>query len=246
MRLSLCTNEQRGELLWALYEYSNEGKRPSTDDAVVYAMFDVMSKAVDRARASYENRSAAGRENNAKRSDRSSNDLPNTNEHSTNGLPNDHQRVTNAPKNALVTCDTADDGTQDDYQQSTNELPNTYQQTVTSNSYLGTTNMEQETQRTVPGGKPPARNAFVPPTVDEIAEHCRQRGNNIDAETFHAYYAASGWVLNGGKKMKDWKSSIITWEKRDKSLGNAASKKPTSQPMYSPMMTRVEELLNDD
>ena len=84
MRLSLCTNEQRGALLWALYEYSNEGKSPTTDDAVVYAMFDVMSKALDRARKSYENRSVSGKENNAKRSDRSTNSLPTVYQTSTN------------------------------------------------------------------------------------------------------------------------------------------------------------------
>lgn len=66
------------------------------------------------------------------------------------------------------------------------------------------------------GGKPPAHAKFVPPTVDEVDKHCRERGNNIDAEYFCAYYEARGWELGKGKKMKDWKSAIITWEKRDK------------------------------
>lgn len=66
------------------------------------------------------------------------------------------------------------------------------------------------------GGKPPARAKFVPPTVDEVDKHCRERGNNIDAEYFCAYYEARGWELGKGKKMKDWKSAIITWEKREK------------------------------
>ena len=109
-------------------------------------------------------------------------------------------------------------------------------------------NQEREEEKSTgePGGKPPARARFVPPTIDEVDKHCRERGNNIDAEYFCAYYDARGWELTKGKKMTSWKSCIVTWEKRDKSTGNAASKKPASQPLYSPMMTRVEELLNDD
>ena len=117
---------------------------------------------------------------------------------------------------------------------------------VTSNLYPVTTNNEEEKSTGELGGKPPARAKFVPPTIDEVDKHCRERGNNIDAEQFWAYYDARGWELSKGKKMTSWKSCIVTWEKRDKSTVNAASKKPASQPMYSPMMTRVEELLNDD
>ena len=65
-------------------------------------------------------------------------------------------------------------------------------------------------------GKPTARKVFEAPTVDEVAAYCKERLNNIDAEYFCAYYEARGWELGKGKKMKDWKSAIITWEKRDK------------------------------
>lgn len=58
-------------------------------------------------------------------------------------------------------------------------------------------------------------NRFAPPTIEEVKEYCKERNNNIDAEYFIAYYTARDWVLSNGKKMKDWKSSIITWEKRD-------------------------------
>ena len=54
---------------------------------------------------------------------------------------------------------------------------------------------------------------FVPPTVEEVAEYCRQRQNGIDAEEFVAAYQQSGWRLKGGSPMKDWKSAVITWEK---------------------------------
>ena len=62
---------------------------------------------------------------------------------------------------------------------------------------------------------------FVPPTVEEVAEYCRQRQNGIDAEEFVAAYQQSGWRLKGGSPMKDWKSAVITWEKyRKRNISN--------------------------
>ena len=54
---------------------------------------------------------------------------------------------------------------------------------------------------------------FTPPTVDEVAEYCRERGNNIDAAHFVDYYSARGWELSKGRKLKDWKAAVRTWER---------------------------------
>jgi hypothetical protein len=62
---------------------------------------------------------------------------------------------------------------------------------------------------------PPTK--FVKPTVEDVAEYCRERKNNIDAEMFVAHYAANGWKLANGNKLNDWKSAVITWEKRNDS-----------------------------
>lgn len=58
------------------------------------------------------------------------------------------------------------------------------------------------------------RKRFTPPTVDEVAAYCGERNNRIDPQTFVDFYASKGWVV-GKSKMKDWKASIRTWEKRD-------------------------------
>jgi hypothetical protein len=62
---------------------------------------------------------------------------------------------------------------------------------------------------------PPTK--FVKPTVEDVAEYCRERKNSIDAEMFVAHYAANGWKLANGNKLNDWKSAVITWEKRNDS-----------------------------
>lgn len=59
------------------------------------------------------------------------------------------------------------------------------------------------------------RKRFRKPSVEEVAEYCRERGNAIDAQTFVDYYETNGWTIGkGGKKMQDWKAAVRTWENR--------------------------------
>lgn len=69
---------------------------------------------------------------------------------------------------------------------------------------------------------PPSK--FQPPSVDEVADYCKERGNGIDAEAFVAWGKTNGWKLSNGNPMKDWRSSIITWEKRDKKDGKTSAR----------------------
>ena len=54
---------------------------------------------------------------------------------------------------------------------------------------------------------------FKKPTIEEIESYCRERNNNIDANAFYDYYESKGWMV-GKNKMKDWKASVRTWERR--------------------------------
>ncbi len=53
---------------------------------------------------------------------------------------------------------------------------------------------------------------FVPPSVEEVREYCKERNNNIDPQEFVDFYSSKGWMI-GKNKMKDWKACIRTWEK---------------------------------
>ena len=55
---------------------------------------------------------------------------------------------------------------------------------------------------------------FTPPTVEEVAAYCRERGNSVDAERFCSFYQSNGWKV-GKNTMQDWKAAVRTWEKRD-------------------------------
>jgi hypothetical protein len=39
-------------------------------------------------------------------------------------------------------------------------------------------------------------------------------GSKVDAESFVAFYESKDWMI-GKNKMKNWKSAIVTWEKRN-------------------------------
>ena len=67
-----------------------------------------------------------------------------------------------------------------------------------------------------PGNEEPVkRTIFRPPTVDEVAAYCAERGNNVDAHAWWDFYQSKGWMV-GKNKMKDWKAAVRTWEQRHK------------------------------
>ena len=80
---------------------------------------------------------------------------------------------------------------------------------------------------------------FVKPTLSEIEQYCIERNNNIDAEYFMDFQEARGWVLSNGKKMKDWKATIRTWEK------NNFNRKPVNKNSKEDAINVVKELINE-
>jgi len=69
---------------------------------------------------------------------------------------------------------------------------------------------------------------FVPPTVDEVAEYCRKRGNNVDAQTFVDFYQAKGWLI-GKNHIKDWEACVRTWERNNRGNSLPTSKRVSAQ-----------------
>jgi hypothetical protein len=61
---------------------------------------------------------------------------------------------------------------------------------------------------------------FVPPTLDQVQQYCRERGRGVDAERFVDFYQAKGWMV-GSNKMKDWKAAVRTWEKSQPEIKRA-------------------------
>ena len=75
--------------------------------------------------------------------------------------------------------------------------------------------VQEQIQRQV---KKSESKAFRAPSVDEVRAYCSERGNDVDAEHFVAYYQSNGWKV-GRNPMKDWKAAVRSWEKRDLERG---------------------------
>lgn len=61
-------------------------------------------------------------------------------------------------------------------------------------------------------GKNEKNKAFVPPTLTEVEEYCRQRNNGVDPKKFFDFFTAGDWIDSKGKPVRRWKQKIITWE----------------------------------
>jgi hypothetical protein len=69
-------------------------------------------------------------------------------------------------------------------------------------------------------------NKFIPPTVEEVKEYCKEHNYRIDPEMFVAYYESNGWIT-GKVKMKNWQASVRYWASKNKK-GNKQDEPETS------------------
>ena len=70
------------------------------------------------------------------------------------------------------------------------------------------------------------RKRFTPPTIDEVSDYCKERGNSVDPQRFIDHYSANGWKV-GKNPMRDWKSAVRTWERSN------YDRKPTGNKVVS-------------
>lgn len=64
---------------------------------------------------------------------------------------------------------------------------------------------------------------FIPPTLEEVIAHCKEKGYSLNAEKFFNHYTTVGWMV-GRNKMKNWKSALAKWENSE------YDRKQTTQP----------------
>jgi hypothetical protein len=74
------------------------------------------------------------------------------------------------------------------------------------------------------------RSASSRPTLDEVREYCKERGNAVDPEKWFNYYESNGWRV-GKNPMRDWRACVRTWEKNgyDTGRGSQAKTNPALQ-----------------
>lgn len=67
----------------------------------------------------------------------------------------------------------------------------------------------QLNRQTNRGGK-----KFIPPTLQEVQEYVKKRQSSVDPVKFMEYFTEGKWFDSNGKKVKNWKQKIISWEGR--------------------------------
>ena len=87
-----------------------------------------------------------------------------------------------------------------------------------------------------------ASKRFVPPSREEIAAYCAQRGSSLSPDEFADYYAARGWRLGNGP-MRDWRAAVRTWERREKhGTGNGSHVAGGAEPAARDFGVRYDTL----
>ena len=83
--------------------------------------------------------------------------------------------------------------------------------------------------------------AFTPPTVEEVAVYCKERGNKIDPNRFVDFYASKGWLV-GKAQMKDWRAAVRNWEREERPA--VGSNRPAAKP--GPVTYHTESSIDMD
>lgn len=94
----------------------------------------------------------------------------------------------------------------------TAKLGNAYRNSVESHTYINNTDINIDTY--IKSRDKSLRSLkFKPPTLEELTKYCKEKGYQIDCESFIAFYASKGWMI-GKNKMKDWRCCVVTWARR--------------------------------
>lgn len=65
------------------------------------------------------------------------------------------------------------------------------------------------------------RKRFVPPTLEQVSDRCRECNYGVDPSRFWNFYESQGWKV-GKNPMRDWHKALAGWQSRE---GNQTSRK---------------------
>lgn len=187
----LLNDDEAGRLFFALSAYSETGELPPAGLSKAWnACFKLLSGAIDKDAAKYEETCRRNRENAYKRWEDAS---------ACDGIPVD----TRAQKNNATAYDRNENG-------SDGMRPYAVDANRTESSGSETNPSETTTMdRRVVWREP---TEHIPPTREEVATYCQDNGYQIDVDTFYTLYTERHWMA-GGAPIKSWKALVVQWHK---------------------------------
>ena len=235
------SNEQAGQLLKAIYALQDDENAEPEDPSVSFVFEIIKDKLFEDAKEwekAKQRRSESGKKGMEKRWSEDKRTIANDNTVIANDnsvitpIANDNTAITNdntviANDNSVITPITNDNTviTNDNSVITPITNDNTVTESITpiTVSVSGSVSVSDsvsvnespsETKREKQAKE--KRKRFSAPSVDEVRDYCRERGNSISADTFVNFYASKDWMV-GNSPMTDWKSAIRTWEERERS-----------------------------
>ena len=199
------SNEQAGQLLKAIYALQDDENAEPEDPSVRFVFEIIKDKLFEDAREwekAKQRRSESGKKGMEKRWSEDKRTITNDN----TVITNDNTVITN--DNSVITPITNDNTVTE----SITPITVSVSGSVSVSDSVSVNESPSETEREKQAKE--KRKRFSAPSVDEVRDYCRERGNSIDAETFVDFYASKGWKV-GNTPMEDWQSSVRTWEKRE-------------------------------
>lgn len=85
------------------------------------------------------------------------------------------------------------------------------------------------------------KKVYTYPTISEVEEYCKERGNDVDPQKWINHYTANGWMI-GKNRMKDWKAAVRTWESHS---GNGTGKKLDAIEMFKKRMDNANPTITE-
>ena len=108
-------------------------------------------------------------------------------------------------------------------QQSNNKVTTKEQQSNTSKNDKNEYNEKSEEQTAPEISEPPSppKNNYniIPPKMEWVKERFLELKYKDDSEMFFNFYESKGWKI-GKDKMKNWSSTIVTWNARSKEFNS--------------------------
>ena len=77
-------------------------------------------------------------------------------------------------------------------------------------------NRNRDVNRDVNKVKIPNTLKFKRPTIEEVRAYCLETKSTVDPDHFFNNYESQGWIKANNRPILNWKSTIRTWEKREK------------------------------
>lgn len=83
---------------------------------------------------------------------------------------------------------------------------------------------------------------IIPPRIEDVEAYIKEKGYNINPETWYNFYQAKDWKI-GINKMKNWHSCIATWVSHNRNINQVFGEPEKPKEWVDPVKEQYEKFL---